>query len=86
MSKRTSNLLRSYRRRYDKNPTRTTTSVGAHMIYTEAQTLEEAVDIIANKHRKHHQKPRRKDNLDQELGYEPKPKITLPRLKFLDDE
>lgn len=80
------------RRRYGTLPSfeecRTT---GAHMIRTECQTLDEAIQVLKNRKRHkltaRNQKMKVKggaESLDQEFGYKPKTKITLPRVKFLE--
>ncbi len=54
-----------------------------HSIVTEAQTLEEALGILAVKR---FRKPRRVsvNRLDEDLGYRQRKKITLPHIKWMD--
>lgn len=57
---------------------------GKHMIYTEAQSLDEALEIIANKKRRYRRgrKKTSNANMDVELGYKPRPKIAMPRMPW----
>lgn len=63
-----------------------TSSARPHMIYTEAQTLDEALAILASKKRADLRTRTFRRNVkfsEQELG--PK-KISLPKLKFMGNE
>lgn len=76
-------------RPYGRN--RMTQHHGPHMVYTEAQTLEEAVDIIIQRKKpgyKSHTMNKKKQvgTKDKELGYIKPKKVTLPTLKFLKTE
>jgi hypothetical protein len=60
---------------------------GPHMIYTEALTLDEALDIIAHRKRKTTLAHKQRDGfLNREFSHRPKKPVTLPKLKFMGEK
>lgn len=56
-----------------------------HMVYTEVQDLDEALDVLMDRRRARRGKhPRHKAALDAEFATRPRRPITLPKLKFME--
>lgn len=67
---------------------RMTNHHGTNTVYTEAQTLEEAVDIIIQKRKAKGRpytmnKKKQVRTKDKELGYTKPKSVSLPKLRFL---